>query len=237
MTIKIPQLAAMASAVATVMLVALPAVAAPIAVAPNGVTDFFGNQNTVADAGDAAGLIFDEARTGGSDTPAQAAFNPTRDLVANAGTNDNWAAGLTTGTPGTIEFTGLGFALRGGTTATQATVNIVYLGADGNFGGADDELVGTVTDSVNFGATAEYAWSFDTPLSFAWDGLNDRFRFELSGDDGNLRFKQRSVGESPSGQGGLTFSVAGSFTPIPEPTTLALGVLGWLGIATRRRSS
>ena len=235
MRLTIPFSAATAFAVAVVMLLALPAVAATIAVAPNGVTDFFGNQNTVADAGDAAGLLFDETRTGGGDTAAAATFNPQRFLQGVSGTNSNWAVGLPTGNPGTVEFTGLGLALRGGTTATLASVNILYLGADGNFGGADDELVGTVTDSLNFTATGEYAWSFDTPLQFAWDGLNNRFRFELSGDNGNLRFKQRPVNESPSGQGGLTMSVAGSF--IPEPTTLALGALGLLGIVSRRRNS
>ena len=207
-----------------------------IEIAANGVTDFFGNQNAVADAGDAGGLLFDEARAGGGDTAAQANFNPARSLVGVNGTNNNFASGLTTGTPGTVTFTGLGFALRGGTTATQAQVTIIYLGADGNVG-ADDVTVGTVTDSINFGATGEYAWEFDNSLQFAWDGLNDRFRFELRGLGGNLRFKQRAVNESPSGQGGLTLSVGGNYSAaIPEPASgAAVFCCMMMGAAIRRR--
>ncbi len=206
-----------------------------IVTAPNGVTDFFGNQNGVADAGDASGLLFDEARAGGGDTAAQVNFTPSRFLSSVAGTNDNWAAGLATGTPGTIEFTGLGFALRGGTTATEASATIIYLGADGAVGGGDDETVGMVTDNLNFAATSEYAWSFSNPLQFQWDGMNNRFRFELSGTNGNLRFKQRPVNESPSGQGGLTLSVGGSFTAIPEPSSMLVLGIAALPIALRRK--
>ncbi len=98
-------------------------------------------------------------------------------------------------------------------TATQVSLNIVYLGADGNVGGTDDEVVGSVTDNLNYTGAGEYAWPFDNPLPFAWDGLNNRFRFEISGDDGFLRFKQRPVGESPSGQGGIVLSVGWEFRP------------------------
>ena len=180
-------------------------------------------------------MLFDEARAGGGDTAAQAAFNPTRSLVGVNGSNDNFAAGLATGNAGAVTFSGVGFALRGGTTATEAQLTIRYLGADGNFGSADDEVVGTVTDSINFTATGEYAWRFDNSLQFDWDGLNDRFRFELVGLDGNLRFKQRAVNESPSGQGGLTFSVGGSFSAVPEPTSAGLCCGLLLFTATRRR--
>ena len=234
MTFKIPTLAAMACSLA-VMCVALPAGAATIAVAPNGITDLFGNQNTVADAGDAAGLLFDEARTGGGDNTTSA-LNPARTLEGVSGTNSNWAAGLTPGTAGTIDFTGFGFALSGGgTTASSVSLNIIYLGADGGTGGTDNELVGTVTDTLNFTGAGEYGWVFDTPLQFAWDGLNNRFRFEISGIGGNLRFKQRPVGDSPSGQGGVTLSVGGSFV-VPEPSSVLLGAMGLFGfVATRRR--
>jgi hypothetical protein len=214
--------------------------AATIAVVPApGVTDFFGNQNSVADSGDAAGLLFDEARTGGSDA-TNTAFNPARRLDGVSGTNSNWAAGLPTGTAGgTVDFTGFGFALPGSfnnTTnpATQVSLNIVYLGADGSVGGADDELVGSVTDNLNFTVAGEYGWSFDNPLQFSWDGLNNRFRFEISGN-GDLRFKQRPATESPSDQGGLVLSVGGNF--VPEPASSGLVLLGLIGaVALRRRS-
>lgn len=206
-----------------------------IEIAPNGITDFFGNQDMTADAGDAAGLLFDEARGGGGDTAAQAAFNPTRSLVGVNGNNDNFAAGLTTGNAGAVTFSGVGFALRGGTTASEAQLTIRYLGADGVFGNADDVTIGTVSDSINFTVTGEYAWQFDNNLQFNWDGLNDRFRFEIVGLDGNLRFKQRSVGESPSGQGGLTLSVGGNFSAIPEPASSALCCGLMLFAAARRR--
>ena len=181
-----------------------------INIAKNGITDFFGNQDGVADAGDADGLLFDEARTGGGDTATQNAFSPARFLVANEGTHNNWSSGLTIGEAGTITIDGMGFALRGGTTATIVTITVIYLGEDGAVGTADDEIVGVATDDLNYSVVAEYAWRFTTPMTFDWDGLNNRFRFEMTGIDGTLRFKQRPMNESPSGQGGLTLSVAGS---------------------------
>ena len=212
-------------------------VADTIDVAANGVTDFFGNQNGVADSGDATGLLFDEVRTGGGDSAAAMSFSPSRFLEANGGANDNWATGLVNGTAGIVRFTGIGVALRGGTTATEATLNIVYLGADGNVGGTDDVLVGSATDSLNYSTTNEYAWRFTDPFEFSWDGQNNRFRFELFGNDGNLRFKQRPANESPSGQGGITLSVGGTFTAIPEPGSgFALIALAVIGTARRQRT-
>ena len=172
-------------------------------------TDFFGNGDGIADQNDASGLLFDECRTGGGDTAAQAAFNPSRFLVLNDGANSNWAAGVTVGAPDQITFTGLGLPLRGGTTATIVSVTITYLGADGAVGGVDDEIVGIRTDDLQFSVVQEYAWRFTEPLVFDWDGLNNRFRISMTGIDGNLRFKQRPVNESPSEQGGLPVSVAG----------------------------
>ncbi|MEM8944446.1 MAG: hypothetical protein AAGD11_04620 [Planctomycetota bacterium] len=211
-------------------------------IVPGNVTDLFGNESGVADAGDASGLLFDEARTGAVDTAAATNFNPSRSLDGVAGTNDNWATGLSTGTAGTVTFTGLGLVLRGGTTASQIDLNIVYLGNNGNFGGGDDELVGTVSESLSFSSTAEYVWKFDTPLTFNFDGTEteNNFRFELStGGTGNLRFKSRPVNESPSGQGGLPLSVGGSFAPVavPEPSSFAFltMVACGYGLATANR--
>lgn len=181
-----------------------------IVIATNGITDFFGNNDGMADAADAAGLLFDEARTGGGDTAAQATFNPSRFLVPNEGANDNWADGLLTGEAREITIDGLGFAFRGGTTATIVSVTITYLGADGMVGGVDDEIVGVRTDTLDYSVVSEYAWRFTEPMVFDWDGLNTRFRFAITGIDGNLRFKQRSINESPSEQGGITMSVAGN---------------------------
>ncbi|MCA9234418.1 MAG: hypothetical protein KDA44_03055 [Planctomycetales bacterium] len=206
------------------------------------VTDSFGNENMMPDAGDAAGLLFDEARTGGGDTAAAAVFNPVRSLDAVSGTNDNWADGLSPGAAGSVTFTGLGFPLRGGTTATRIGLTIKYLGADGVFGGTDDEVVGSVSDDLNFSPTSEYVWKFDAPLSFDWDGLATNFRFEISGLDGDLRFKSRPASESPSGAGGLPLSVGGSFTRtgVPEPCSLALAAFSVAGVgivALRKRRS
>ena len=181
-----------------------------IVIADNGITDFFGNGNGMSDEADSSGLLFDEARTGGGDTAAQGSFNPSRFLEPNPGANSNWADGLTIGEGGEIEIAGLGFALRGGTTATIATVTVTYLGADGAVGGDDDEIVGIRTDDLVYTEVAEYAWKFTDPMIFDWDGMNNRFRFSMTGIDGNLRFKQRAVNESPSGQGGITMSVAGN---------------------------
>lgn len=198
----------------------LQSLADDIIIAPDGVTDFFGNGNGVADEADAAGLLFDECRTGGGDTAAQAAFNPSRFLLSNEGSNENWAAGLTTGMPEEITITGLGLPFRGGTTATIVSVTITYLGADGAVGGVDDEIVGIRTDDLDYSVVQEYAWQFTDPMVFAWDGLNTRFRISMTGIDGNLRFKQRAANESPSGQGGLPLSVAGF---VGDGKTILLG--------------
>ncbi len=185
-------------------------VADEINIATDGITDFFGNGDGIVDDNDAGGLLFDEARTGGGDTAAQGSFNPSRFLEPNAGSNDNWADGLVPGTGGMITITGLGLPFRGGTTATIVTVTVTYLGADGMVNTNDDEIVGIATDDLNYSVVGEYAWQFTTPMEFDWDGLNNRFRFAITGIDGNVRFKSRPVNESPSGQGGIPMSVGGS---------------------------
>ena len=211
-------------------------------VTPGNVTDTFGNGNGSADAGDAAGLLFDEARTGGSDTGSQTAFNPVRRLVGVAGTNSNWATGLPLGSAGTVTFTGLGLPLRGDTAASHIDVTIVYLGPNGSFdnSGGDDVVVGTRSDRIGLSGTTEYVWEFTEPLSFNWDGEENNFRFELRGNDGagtaqNLRFKSRPSNESPAGFGGIPMSVAGNFVAVPEPSGFAfLGLVTMLYVLISR---
>lgn len=214
-------------------------------VVPGNVTDAFGNGNGSPDAGDAAGLLFDEARTGGSDTGSQTAFNPVRGLVGVSGTNSNWATGLPVGTAGTVTFTGLGLPLRGDTAASHIDVTIVYLGPNGSFdnSGGDDVIIGTRSDRIGLSGTAEYVWQFTEPLSFNWDGEQNNFRFELRGNDGagtaqNLRFKSRPVNESPAGFGGIPMSVAGNFVAVPEPSGFAFfGLITLLCVLVARPNS
>jgi len=203
------------------------------------VTDFFGNGMGDADSGDAGGLLFDEARTGGGDSNTAASINVTKNLVSSdGGPNGNWAAGLPIGTPSSVTFTGLGLVFRGGTTATNVDVTIRYLGADGTFNTADDEIVGTASDPLSYVNVSESVWNFSDPMIFAWDGGSDAFRFELTGSDAlgdpaDLRFKQQGVANSASGQGGLVMSVGGSVVAVPEP--LSLAVISCLGLCTLSR--
>lgn len=214
--------------------------AAKADIVAGNVTDFFGNKNTVSDAGDASGLLFDEARTGGSDSSNFTSVNLTRKLDAVSGTNNNWAAGLSTGTAGTLTFSGLGFAFPGsGVTASQLDLTIRYLGADATFNTSDDEVVGFRSNPLSYSGANEYVWEFDTPLTFGWDGAAKSFRFELStSGTGNLRFKTRPANESPSGQTGVVLSVGGNFVAVPEPTSFAFLAIVTTGVGVevlRRR--
>ncbi|VGO15467.1 hypothetical protein PDESU_04050 [Pontiella desulfatans] len=139
-------------------------------------------------------FFLDEAATGGGDQTG-----------GNINFNRTWA-GVQAGTDGAeITVSGIGWASSSsGTTATQATATVTYLGADGVFGNADDVLIGSVTDQLVFSGAGEYAWRFDEPLTATIDGSNSVFRINVNtGGTGNIRYKKDNT------TGDVKISVAG----------------------------
>ena len=192
-----------------------------LATTAHGATIAAGNVTTAL----GPNFFFDLASTGGGDTNASptAAFN--RDLGA-----------LNVGAGGaSVSITGFGFAAGAGViTATQVSMTITYLGANGAVGGGDDVLIGTVTDAITgSGSGTEYVWAFDSPMVALIDGANSVFRFQMTTNStGNLRFKTTSGTDISAAK----FSVAGTSTAVvPEPAAAALLGLGALGAFRRRR--
>ncbi|NDV61635.1 hypothetical protein G0Q06_04150 [Puniceicoccales bacterium CK1056] len=123
-------------------------------------------------------FLLDDAATGGTDTT-------TSDLFAKR------VLGVNQGIDGSeVTITGIGWACAGAaaTTATEATVTITYLGADGTYGTGDDIDFGTHTAAFNFAGAGEYFWAFDYPLTGTIDGSVPEFRIYIAAD-GNIRYK------------------------------------------------
>lgn len=185
-------------------------------------------------------LFFDNARTGGGDQTVQeggaANLNRFFDFDGN---------GIITapGTPGTVTVQGFGFGTSGAAAANDATevdITITYLGANENFGGGDDVLIGTERVGYNHTGAGEYFVNFDTDPSALIDGLGSRFRVAIAPVDNDpglqetIRFKTRPPNEQTFGHQGPATSLSGTFVPaIPEPNTLTL--LGVLGLAAPHR--
>ena len=140
------------------------------------------------------GFFLDDAATGGGDTTT-GNINLTRSF-----------GGLQVGAQGgEVTITGVGWASSAnGTTATEATATITYLGADGVWGGGDDVVVGSTTDQLTFSGAGEYVWLFDAPIQATIDGSNSLFRININtGGTGNIRYKKDNA------SGNVKVSVAG----------------------------
>ncbi|MDF7825373.1 glycosyl hydrolase [Pontiellaceae bacterium B12227] len=147
------------------------------------------------------GFFLDDAAIGGGDTTT-GNINLTRTF-----------SGLQLGAQGCeVIITGIGWASSaGGTTATEATATITYLGADGVWGGGDDVVIGSATDALLFSGAGEYAWQFDTPLRASIDGLNSLFRININtGGTGNIRYKKDNAsGDVKISAAGYSVGVGG----------------------------
>ncbi|MFK7910750.1 MAG: sulfatase-like hydrolase/transferase [Akkermansiaceae bacterium] len=155
-------------------------------------------------------FLINAAATGGSDLDSSGspeALNLSRNLGP-----------FTPGSGGTdISITGLAFGMpgAGNTNGNVITATITYLGADGVFGGGDDVVLGSVSDTLQFTTGAGvYSWAFDTPIAGTIDGVNSQFRIRLEsdtalngGNSNNIRLK------STGGGAGAKLSVAGTAVP------------------------
>ncbi len=145
------------------------------------------------------GFFIDDASPGGSDFSSGNA-NFTRDF-----------SGMAVGTKGSdLIITGVGWASRiSGTTATQATVTITYLGGDGLAGGGDDVPMGSRTDALVFSGAGEYVWPFDSPMVASIDGSNSVFLVNIKTDGtGVITYKSNTA---------VKLSVAGSSVALETP--------------------
>lgn len=162
-------------------------------------------------------LFIDDAATGGSDvTIGEGNFTPIGIRTFDYGA----------GQAGTLTISGFGFATSAVADANDATsidLQFVYMGADNTFNTADDFEIGTVNDiSYTHTGAGEYYVNFgENSISAAIDGVGDQFRVLVNVDDTNLSLAENIRFKS---NGGSKISVSGSFTPVPEPGTTALGM-------------
>ncbi len=140
-------------------------------------------------------FFFDTASPGGGDFTVN---------QPNVATFDRDFGTLFSGSLGSqVSITGIGWASLNGRASldlTSAMVSFTYLGADGVFGGGDDLLIGSATDSFVLPAegavNGEYVWAFDSPIVGDIDGLNSFFRIAITpsndASNGSLSFKTTS---------------------------------------------
>lgn len=156
----------------------------------------------------------------------------------------NWTIG------DTVEITGLALPIwSNNTNATNNTLNGTFtisfrsLGIDSDYDPSDSTVFGTAQAtfaSEGTGVDAFYV-NFDTPVTWVADSAG----FGVSvANTSALRLKQGpgTVGaEAEDGGSGntrgyqMSLSVAGTVTPIPEPSVSLLGGLGLLVLVRRRR--
>ncbi len=167
-------------------------------------------------------FFFNNASTGGTDAgvnePASAIF------TRSFGTLSVGASGTT------INITGLAWASLGSSAAndaTSASVTITYLGTDGVFGGGDDVVIGSTTDTFTYaGAGNVYAWTFTTPMSAVINGTNNQFRIVITPTNGTATGSLSFKNSSGTTIGATTkLSAAGTSVAIdPFPDTDADGI-------------
>jgi len=184
-------------------------------------------------------FFVDEAAVGGTDVTTTNANSPRNIGPRNWDLDSSGVIDAGDLVAGTVTVTGLGFASNGSSvnnTATSINIEFIYLGADGALGGGDDVSLGNETVTHAWSTAGEYYVTFDTPLSAAIDGSNNKFMTVLNTNGtGNLVTKAAAL-QFEDFQG-PKLSVAGSFAPVPEPSSMALLALGGLACLRRRRGA
>jgi MYXO-CTERM domain-containing protein len=229
---------------AIIAVCALPAASSNAATLAAGYTTGSNSQLLTANGGSGSILFTDSAAPGGSS-----------DVVAGGGDSFNSVllpgSGLW-GIGDTVSITGLALVLRGQSMGSgNFTFNIREgAGGTGASGAAGLDLIGSATASYTTTSNVSTMYvNFDTPVNFVVDANSTTIGVNFSFDGGNVSYKAGTEltdglvrynfdngnivgGANPSLQ---RFSVAGSVTPIPEPSTALLGALGMLALLRRRR--
>ncbi len=212
----------------------------------NGYTTGTGSQLLVANGGAGSVLFEDNGVTGGTDLPFGVGATTGYNYVINAGSN--WAV------TDTVNLTGLSIPIwTNGTTSTSnntsvpATFTFTFYSSganndwegDSNLGTSDDSLIGSVTASFTGTAVSAFYVNFDTPITWSADSTQISFNVQSTGSmrlktgNGNTLADNRSNGSAIAGRAA---SLAGTVTPVPEPSVALVGMTGLLGLFRRRRS-
>lgn len=185
-------------------------------------------------------VFFDNARTGGGDATTQEGSSS---IVQRFFDFDGNGMIDAPGVPGVVTIQSFGFgtsAAAAANDATQVDLTFIYLGQDQNPNSIDDVVIGTERVGYDHSGGGEYYVDFDTDLSAMIDGLGSRFRIIVTpidvdgGLQESIRMKTRPASEQTFGHQGPSMSLSGTYTTIPEPTAVALGLLAFAALATRR---
>ena len=232
----------MKSTLALTLTMALAIAAAPVAAATltTGYSNGLGSQLLSTNGGGGDTLFVDSAALGGEG-----------DIDLSSGTA-SFASVLLPGTGlwnegDTVSITGLALTLKGNTSTGTFTFDIRQgAGGGGATGAGGLASLGTATASYTDTTTAVHYVNFDTPVTFVADtnsttiGINiantaslglKRWNNNVPGD----RLLQYNFSNGNTPNRFLTFSVAGTVTPIPEPAAFAVAALGLAMVASKRR--
>lgn len=208
-----------------------------------GYTEGPGSQLLTANGGGGDLLFNDSASLGGDQDIDGTAFPASNSvLVPGAGI---WDIG------DTVSITGVAFTIRGNNSDTGTITFDIRQGANGDGASGAGSLSSLGTEATSYTSTGEvdvrYV-NFDNPVTFVVDvntttiGINfqsDQANFAYKADQDNIpgdRLQRYNFANGNTPNSFMNFSVAGTVTPVPEPTTYAFVFgLGILGFALFRR--
>tara|TARA_B110000908_G_scaffold103320_1_gene121696 strand:+ start:2022 stop:2693 length:672 start_codon:yes stop_codon:yes gene_type:complete len=199
------------------------------------------SQLLTTNGGAGSTLFADVAATGGSDVNVTAgAVSPFAAILLDG--SSSWNIGET------VSITGFAMPLVDVSTATGTFTFDIRQGAGGGGASFTSGLASLGAATATFttgGTTSAYYTNFDTPVTFVADANSTSIVINWS-STGAIRYKKQTSGSNlPQvnyGNGNFVgtddavrVSVAGSVTPVPEPSSTALIGLGGLALMLRRR--
>lgn len=211
----------------------------------SGYTTGGSSQLLTANGGAGSTLLHDSAAPGGNtDTTVSGTVQYNSVLLPGSGI---WNVG------DTVSITGVALVLRGASMGSgEFTFNIrEAAGGTGASGAAGLDLIGSATASYTTTGNVATMWvNFDAPVTFVADANSTTVGINFSFDGGDVSYKTGTDLSSDGlvrynfGNGNIVggatpsyqrFSIAGSVTPVPEPSLTLLGSIGLLVLLRRRR--